>query len=91
VVASCGNARSGDLNLNVYPFILRGVNLRGVDSGNCDIKYRQRIWNKLAAEWSIPHLDTIVKEITLEELDETIDLMLNGKHTGRTVINLWKD
>lgn len=87
-VASCGNAASNDLPLNVFPFILRGVNLLGVDSANCEMETRHHIWQKLATDWKLNLLGDIVREIPLEELDREITRMLEGKHKGRVLINL---
>lgn len=89
VVASCGNAASYKLDINVYPFILRGINLVGIDSGNCRMKLRKIIWTKLANGWKLPKINTIIRECTLMELDKEIEKMLNGQQTGRILINLW--
>ncbi|MBW1969318.1 MAG: YhdH/YhfP family quinone oxidoreductase, partial [Deltaproteobacteria bacterium] len=50
-VTCCGNVGSHDLPLNVYPFILRGVTLMGIDSQNCPMPMRLKVWNKIADEW----------------------------------------
>ncbi len=89
-VTSCGNAASGDLPLSVYPFILRGISLLGIDSVNCPVKIRQQIWQKLSNEWKLEHLDRISTEISLAGLDQEIDLILQGKHRGRSIVNLAK-
>ena len=89
-ITSCGNAASPDLPLTVYPFILRGVSLLGIDSVNCPVGIRMEIWRRLSHEWKLDHLDRIASEISLEELDERIDLILQGKHTGRAVVKVTK-
>lgn len=91
VVTSCGNAFSGELPLTVYPFILRGVHLIGIYSANCPMEKRLKIWDKLAGPWKLDTLDTITHIITLEELPFTIEQMLSGKTTGRTVVRLWEE
>jgi putative YhdH/YhfP family quinone oxidoreductase len=88
-VAACGNAMSADLNVNVFPFILRGVSLLGVDSVQIPMRARQMAWNKLAGEWSID-LSSIVKEVSLEQLDPEIDKILKGGVRGRVVVDLSK-
>ncbi len=88
VVTCCGNVASADLPLNVYPFILRGVRLIGIDSQNCPMPIRQKIWQKIASEWKIDWLQTITTEASFEELNDKIDLMLQKKHIGRTIINM---
>lgn len=87
-VAACGNAASYDLNTNVYPFILRGVSLLGIDSGNCPMSIREKIWNLLAGKWKLKNLKSIVHECILEELDPEIDKILSGGQRGRVVVNL---
>lgn len=87
-VTCCGNVASPDLPLTVYPFIIRSVSLLGVDSQHCPVKTRQKIWEKLANEWKLDHLAELSSEIALDDLDENIDLMLQGKKKGRTIVNL---
>ena len=87
LVAACGNAMSGDVSMTVYPFILRGVSLLGVDSVELPINSRIRAWQKLAGEWKID-LDPIVTECSLEQLDPKIDQILKGGVRGRVVVNL---
>lgn len=87
-VTCCGNAASGDLPINVYPFILRGVKLVGIDSAQCPMRRRKEIWEKLAGEWDLGFLDTMTSTIALDELGGVIDLMLQGRVRGRTVIDL---
>ncbi len=89
-ITSCGNAASPDLPLTVYPFILRGVSLLGVETVNCPLNVRREIWRRLSQEWKLERLDMIATEISLDQLDESLDLILQGKQRGRTVINLMK-
>jgi len=87
-VTCCGNVASPDLTLTVFPFILRGVSLYGIDSQHCLMNTRVKIWEKLAGEWKLNNLESLVSEISLNDLDEKIDLMLAGKVKGRTVVKL---
>jgi len=89
-VTCCGNAASPDFAVTVYPFILRGVSLLGVDTVHCPRDIRMEIWRRLAHEWKLDHLDAISTEIPLDELDEKIGLILEGKQTGRTVVSITK-
>ena len=89
LVAACGNAMSAELNVNVFPFILRGVSLLGVDSVEIPMRARQMAWNKLAGEWSID-VGSLVTEVSLEELNPKIDEILKGGIRGRVLINLSK-
>ncbi len=88
VVTCCGNVASPQLDLSVYPFILRGVSLIGIDSQNCPLEQRQIVWEKLAGEWKPENLQELCREISLDELPESIERMLSGKLKGRTVVNL---
>jgi acrylyl-CoA reductase (NADPH) len=88
VVTCCGNVASPKLDLTVFPFILRGISLIGIDSQNYPMAYREKVWGKLAKEWKTDTLTETCTEITLNELNEKIDLMLKGKLTGRTVVKM---
>ncbi|PYJ14781.1 MAG: oxidoreductase, partial [Verrucomicrobia bacterium] len=85
----CGNAMSPDLNVNVFPFILRGVSLLGVDSVEIPMRSRQMAWSKLAGEWKID-LAALVTEVSLEELNPKIDEILKGSIRGRMLVDLSK-
>lgn len=87
-VTCCGNVASHMLSLTVYPFILRGVGLLGIDSVQCPMDLRCDIWHKLSDDWKPDTLLEYVNEISLVDLSSKIDLMLNGNLKGRTVINL---
>ena len=88
VVTCCGNVASAKLNLTVFPFILRGISLIGIDSQNYPMAYREAVWNKLAKDWKPDNLVDVYKEISLDELSGHIDLMLDGKLKGRTIVNM---
>jgi acrylyl-CoA reductase (NADPH) len=88
VVTCCGNAASADLPLTVFPFILRGISLFGIDSQHCPMAIRRRIWEKLATEWKLKNFDQLASEIGLTALDQRIDNMLQGKSKGRTLVKL---
>ena len=89
LVAACGNAMSHELNVNVFPFILRGVSLLGVDSVEIPMRARQMAWSKLGGEWSID-LAPLVTEVSLDELNPKIDEILNGEIRGRVLVNVSK-
>lgn len=89
LVAACGNAMSPELNINVFPFILRGVSLLGVDSVEIPMRARQMAWTKLASEWSID-LGKLVTEVSLEGLNPKIDEILKGAVRGRVLVDLSK-
>lgn len=87
-VTCCGNIGSGDLAMTVYPFILNGISLIGVDSQKCPMELRQKVWNKLAADWNVFNNKEQIIESSLEEIDTYIDLMLTKKSRGRVIVNL---
>jgi len=87
-VTCCGLVESPDLKLNVFPFILRGVSLLGIDSVQCPRPLRQAVWGKLAGEWKPAGLESTATECTLQSLEEHIQNILVGGVRGRTVVNL---
>lgn len=87
-VACCGNVLGHKLHTNLYPFILRGVHLAGIDSGNCKMDLRKKLWKKLAAEWKPENIEQLCRACCLEELDNEIDRILNGQQVGRVLVNL---
>ncbi len=90
-VASIGLAADHKLNTTVMPFILRGVQLIGVDSANCPMALRQRIWNKLAVEWRPDRVHDQVRTIDFDDLPTHFDAYLKGMIRGRTVVRIGAD
>lgn len=87
VVACCGNILGGRLETSIYPFILRGISLMGIDSGNCLMSDRVEIWKQLSTEWKPAQLDTFHRECTVTDLPVEIEKMLGGQQTGRVLVN----
>ena len=87
-ITTCGMVASPDLNMTVFPFILRGVRLIGIDSQNCPMQHRRRVWERLATDWKTDQLETICHEVPLVNLSPNIDKILKGGLTGRTVVKL---
>ena len=85
-VASCGLVASPKLETTVFPFILRGVALIGIDSAECPAEARRRLWERLAREWAVPDLERHVREVALNRLEPEIERILAGKQTGRVVV-----
>jgi len=90
IVAACGNASSIKLNTTVMPFIIRGVKLWGINSVNTSIKRRQFLWEESSKLIDFTLLEKSIKEVNLEELLNIFPKMLEGKTTGRYIINLSK-
>jgi len=87
-VAACGVVAGPKLDLTVFPFILRGVNLLGADSALWPMAQRKKIWEKLATKWKIDNLDSIARTIRLQDLDEYVARILKGQIKGRTVVTI---
>lgn len=87
-VTTCGNIASANLSLTVYPFILRGLSLYGIDSAQTPMPLRRFIWGKLAAEWRPDALLQVYREVATVELESEIQTMLAGKGAGRVLVNL---
>ena len=90
-VAAVGLAAEVKLNTTVMPFILRGVQLIGVDSANAPMALRQRIWNKLAVEWRPDRVHDQVRTIDFDDLPTHFDAYLKGMVRGRTVVRIASD
>ena len=90
-VASVGLAASHKLNTTVMPFILRGVNLLGINSSETPMPLRQTIWNKLAVEWRPDRVHDQVRTIDFDELPTHFDPYLKGLVRGRTVVRIGSD
>ena len=85
-VASIGNAQSIKLNTTVFPFILRGVSLLGVDSGYIGEPTRSRVWQRLATDLKPRHLAAMTRTVPFAELPGVFHDFIEGRVKGRTVI-----
>lgn len=85
-VAACGVVAGPKLDLTVFPFILRGVNLLGADSALWPREPRRQIWQKLANRWKLDRLEEISQTIALQQLDDYVKKILKGQIRGRTVV-----
>jgi acrylyl-CoA reductase (NADPH) len=85
VIACCGNVAGIEVSTTVFPFILRGITLAGIDSAESSLEFKNGLWNKLAGEWSLD-LSSMVKIVTKENLQQEIDLILKGGQQGRVVL-----
>lgn len=88
IVSACGLVNGTDLALTIFPFIIKGVQLAGIDSVNLQIEKRPPVWEALATEWKPGELDKLVTEVSLEDLPERIEQILQGQMTGRVLIDL---
>ncbi|WP_286163841.1 acryloyl-CoA reductase [Bacillus sp. AFS088145] len=88
-VAVSGLTGGGSVPTTVFPFILRGINLLGIDSVYCPMDVRQELWNRMATDLKPSTLSEIIqKEITLEELPENLPTILKGQARGRIIVKI---
>jgi acrylyl-CoA reductase (NADPH) len=87
-LAACGLVASPQFAATVLPFILRHVNLLGIDSVQLPLAEKARIWNKLAGPWSLDRLATLKVSFTLATISSGIDRILAGEMVGRGVLDL---
>ena len=90
IVAACGNAGGIKLNTSVMPFIIRGVKLWGIDSVMISKKRREFIWSQVIDLIDFEVLEKNIKTVSLEELLNIYPEMLNGKTSGRVLVDLNK-
>ncbi len=87
-LAACGLVASPEIPATVFPFILRGVNLLGIDSVELPLAQKTEIWNRLAGPWKLDGLDALAVPLTLDRLSDAIDRILAGGMVGRGVVDL---
>ena len=85
VVTSCGNVAGAKFTSSVFPFILRGISLHGIDSAESPIELKKALWDNLANDWKVL-LQNQTKIIKLEEIGPEIEKILDGKQIGRIII-----
>lgn len=88
VATCCGLTASFDLPTNVFPFILRGVRLIGIDSVEAKREKKIAAWNKIATDFKIETLEALTTEISLEEIKDAYSALLEGKAVGRYVVKI---
>jgi putative YhdH/YhfP family quinone oxidoreductase len=87
-VAACGLVGGTELATTVYPFILRGITLRGIDSAWCPMPRRRTVWQLLAGDWKLDGLNSITTTIGLGELADKVEQLHVGKNVGRTIVDV---
>ena len=86
-ITCCGNVASDKLETSIFPFILRGVTLIGIDSAESLLEVKKEIWNNFYNDWKID-LEKITKEVYLESLSDEVEKILKGNQVGRIRVNL---
>lgn len=87
-VAASGLTGGAGLGTTVLPFILRGVNLLGIDSVQLPMARRREVWRRLSTDLKPTGIDRIGHDITLDDLDRVLGEILQGKAQGRSVVDV---
>ena len=85
-IACCGMVGGLSLDTSIFPFILRGLSLFGIDSAESLIDVKEEIWNNFSSNWKLENIDENIKDISLDELPSEIDKILKGEQVGRVRI-----
>ncbi len=91
-VTCCGMVAGTEFTSSIFPFILRGINLLGIDSVELPLNIKIDIWNQLAEPWKFDNFDVLtqelITEIGLEQVPESVDRLLKGAHRGRYLVKV---
>ena len=88
VITTCGNVGGPKFETSVFPFILRGNSLIGIDSAACSIEKKKAIWENFSSKWRMNGLEKNSKIVSLENMIPEIEKILSGGQTGRVVLEL---
>jgi len=88
VATCCGLTSSHELSTNVFPFILRGVRLIGIDSVEAKREKKIAAWEKVAGDFKIDTLENLTNEISLDGIKEAYEALLAGKAVGRYLVKI---
>lgn len=87
-VAAIGLAGGAALDTTVIPFLLRGVNLLGIDSVMCPAPRRNTAWQRLASDLPLDKLESMIEEVPLADVPSLAQAILAGQIQGRTVVKV---
>ncbi len=85
-ITACGLVGGHELPLTVYPFILRGATLAGIDSVHCPRERRLAMWQHLATDWRTPLIERDAIEASLGDIDQHVESILRGEVAGRVIV-----
>ena len=85
-IACCGMVGGLSLDTSIFPFILRGLSLFGIDSAESLIDVKKEIWSNFSSSWKLENIDKNIKDISLDELPNEIEKILKGNQIGRVRI-----
>ena len=86
-ISMCGNAGGVNIDSSVFPFILRGVSLLGVDSVQVPIEDRPALWQRISQEWNVANTQ-LSQTISLDQVPESLEKLKAGQHLGRTIVEM---
>lgn len=87
-VACCGLTAGAQFQASVLPFILRGVNLLGVDSVEPPLMVKAAMWDRLSLQWRLDDLEALTHEVSLEQVPGEVSLILAGEQVGRALVRV---
>jgi putative YhdH/YhfP family quinone oxidoreductase len=87
-LAAVGLAASMTFNTTVAPFILRGVSLLGIDSVNCPMALREKVWQRLASDMRPRHLAQMTRTVAFDDLPQVFDDFIGARIKGRVVVDI---
>lgn len=87
-ISCCGMVNGAELNTSIFPFILRGITLYGVDSAETELSVKEEVWNNFSTHWKLDDLEGQIKEIGLADLPKEIDTILKGQQIGRVRVKI---
>ena len=82
-IACCGMVGGLSLDTSIFPFILRGLSLFGIDSAESLLEVKEEVWNSFSSDWKLENIDQNIKDISLDELPSEIEKILKGNQIGR--------
>lgn len=88
VVCVVGLVESEKFEMNVFPFLMRGVSMIGIDSAEREPWLKEKLWDKLANQWRIPVLNEIYKEVDLDNIEQEIEKTLQGGQVGKVIVKI---
>jgi alcohol dehydrogenase len=86
VVTCCGLVGGTAFETSIFPFILRGISLIGIDSVEISLDKKVEIWNRFSTDWKLDNLEGICREVDLVEMLAEIDSILEGGQIGRVIL-----
>lgn len=87
-VSNCGMVAGNQITTSIFPFLIKGIKLLGIDTVLCPMDIRLKVWEKMASVWKNDQLAIIASECSLEDLNARIDTILKGQLKGRTIVAL---